>query len=120
MSLALLPTNSLWFESFAEGCLKLKGRDVRQDWALPLPVLHAILEILEIEWLRADCWADRHRVACAGAFSVVAFCGSFRGNEVILTDLYGLSKYLTEKGQEGIILHQWPLKRTQGSRSGHG
>jgi len=104
MSPALLPTNSLWFERFAEGCLKRMGQDVRQDWALPLPVLHAILEILEVEWHRADCWADRHRVTCAGAFSEVAFCGSFRGNEVFLTDLFGLSKYLADLGQETFVI----------------
>jgi hypothetical protein len=92
MSLTLLPTNSLWFEHFAEGCLKRMGQDVRQDWALPLPVLHAVLKLLEVEWDKAECWEDRHRVACAGAFSVIAFCGLFHGNEVFLTDLFGLSK----------------------------
>jgi hypothetical protein len=104
MCLSLLPTNSLWFERFAEGCLKRMGQDVRQDWALPLPVLHAMLDILEMEWEKADCWEDRHRTACAGAFSMVAFCGSFRGNEIFLTDLFGLSKYLAELEHESFVI----------------
>jgi hypothetical protein len=104
MSLTLLPTNSLWFERFADGCLKRMGQEVRQDWALPLPVLQNLLELLEDEWYSADDWNTRHRIACAGSFSVIAFCGSFRGNEVFLMDLYGLSKYLTNLTQESFVI----------------
>jgi hypothetical protein len=96
MSLSLLPTNSLWFERFADGCLKRMGQDIRQEWAITLLAIHNLLDILEDEWDRAAGWHDRHRIACAGSFVVVAFCGSFRGNEVFLTDLFGLSKYLNE------------------------
>ncbi len=104
MSLASLPTNSIWLERFAEGCLKHMGQEVRQDWALPLPVLHVLLELLEDEWYQAEGWMDKHRVAITGCFSVVAFCGSFRGNEVFLTDLYGLSKYLVELVDEPFVI----------------
>jgi len=47
MSLTLLPTNSLWFERFAQGCLKRMGQDVRQDWAVTLPTIHNLLETLD-------------------------------------------------------------------------
>jgi hypothetical protein len=104
MSLTLSPTNSLWFERFSEGCLKRMGQEVRQDWALPLPVLHALLEVLENEWHRMEAWPDRHRIVCAGCFAVVAFCGSFRGNKVFLTDLYGLNKYLEELVGESFVI----------------
>jgi hypothetical protein len=77
MSLTLLPTNSLWFERFAQGCLKRMGQDVRQDWAETLPTIHNLLETLDDEWEAADTWEVRHRVASAGAFVVIAFCGSF-------------------------------------------
>lgn len=96
MSLTNLPTNSLWFERFALGCLRRMGQDVRQDWAIPLDAIHALLTALDGEWCRDLDWAGRHRTASVGAYIVVAFCGSFRGNEVFLTDLFGLEKYLRE------------------------
>jgi hypothetical protein len=104
MSLALLPTNSLWFERFADGCLKRMGQDIRQDWAIPLPVLHCLLDLLEDEWDRSMTWEDRHKAAMAGGYAAVAFCGSFRGNEVFLTDLYGLSKYLVELADKPFVI----------------
>jgi hypothetical protein len=104
MSLTLLPTNSLWFERFSEVCLKCMGQEVRQDWALTLAVLHALLEVLEDEWHCAEAWPDRHCITRAGCFAVIAFCGSFRGNEVFLTDLYGLRKISGRTGW-GILRH---------------
>lgn len=80
------------------------GQEVCQDWALPLSILHALLELLEDEWYRAESWAAKHRVAIAGCFSVIAFCRSFCGNEVFLTDLHGLSKYYTELEGETFII----------------
>jgi hypothetical protein len=44
-------------------------------------------------------------MASAGAFVIIAFCGSFRGNEVFLTDLFGLGKYEAElKGEDHVIV----------------
>ena len=74
MSLTNLPTNSLWFERFALGCLRRMGQDVRQDWAIPLDAIHALLTALDGEWCRDLDWAGRHRTASVGAHIVVAFC----------------------------------------------
>jgi hypothetical protein len=104
MSLALLPTNSLWFERFTEGCLKRMGQDMRQDWAIHLLALHSLLEVLDEECDRTVGWADQHRVACTGSFAAVAFCGSFWGHKVFLTDLYSLSKYLTEMADKPFVI----------------
>ncbi len=52
--------------------------------------------MLNNEWALAERWIDRHKVACVGAYTVIAFCGSFKGNEVFLTDLFGLAKYSVE------------------------
>ncbi len=98
LSFAAMPTNSLWFERFAQGCLKRMGQEIRQDWAIPLEAIHGILIMLNGEWALAERWVDQHKLACAGAFTVIAFCGSFRGNEVFLTDLFGLAKYAHELG----------------------
>ena len=53
LSLTDLPTNSSWFERFAQGCLRRMGQDVRQDWAIPVDTIHALLRALNREWGRA-------------------------------------------------------------------
>jgi len=104
LSFAMMPTNSLWFERFAQGCLKCMGQDLRQDWAIPLDVLHSLIHLLDGEWALAERWVDRHKIACAGSFAIIAFCGSFRGNEVFLIDLYGLTKYSQELAQADHVI----------------
>jgi hypothetical protein len=96
--LMLSHTQSLWFERFSQGCIRRMGQDVRQDWAIPLPTMHGLMNRLEEEW-RGTMEGEviqRELIASIAAYSVVAFCGSFRGPEVFLTDLGGLRKYLDE------------------------
>jgi hypothetical protein len=103
------PTQSTWFERFSAGCLRRMGQEVRQDWAIPLPAMHALIGILEQEWATATELKDRSLIASIGAYSLIAFCGSFRGNEVFLTDLHGLRKYCSElQGKDHVIV---PLLR---------
>jgi hypothetical protein len=90
--LSTCPTNSLWFERFCKGCFKRMGQESHQDLAMSIKVLLALLEILEAEWLAAD-GQIREGLAMVGAFVCIAFGGSFRGDEVFHTDLYGLLKY---------------------------
>ncbi len=90
------PTQSLWFERFSQGCIRRMDQEVRQDWAIPLPVMHGLMEVLEDEWLKSPDCVVREQVASLGAFAVIAFCGSFRGSEVFLTDLHGLRKLMEE------------------------
>jgi hypothetical protein len=80
------------------------GQDVRQDWAVPLPVIHALLEVLEMEWSGLVHLDSRKLIANLGAYTVIAFCGSFRGNEVFLTDLNGRKKYLVELAGKDFVI----------------
>lgn len=98
------PTQSLWFERFAQGCLRRMGQDVRQDWAITIEAMGALMDVLEKEWGTATLWAEKDKIASAGAYSVVAFCGSFRGNEVFLVDLLGLRRYLRELNKEKYVI----------------
>jgi len=99
------PTQSTWFERFSAGCLRRMGQDVRQDWAIPLPAMHALVELLEKDWAEATTARERNLVASIGAYSLIAFCGSFRGNEVFLTDLHGLRKYCQDlEGKDHVII----------------
>lgn len=90
------PTQSLFFERFSRGCLCRMGQIVKQDWAIPLPVVHALLETLESDWTEAQKLGrrDQELIGMLGAYVVIAFCGSFRGNEVFLADMHGAAKYL--------------------------
>jgi hypothetical protein len=76
------------------------GQDVRQDWAIPLPAMHGLMRVLDDEWLCATEHEHRERLTSIGAYSLIAFCGSFRGPEVFLTDLHGLRKYLSECNEQ--------------------
>jgi hypothetical protein len=101
------PTQSKWFEMFSQGCVRRMGQDVCQDWAIPLPAMHALLNILEREWVQADGATACERIASLGAFAVIGFCGSFRGSEIFLTDLFGLRKFLkdTERlGRDHVVI----------------
>ncbi len=88
------PTQSQWFEKFSKGCLSRMGQVVKQDMAVSLELMHALVEMLEKEWEHASTTSQRSAVASVGAYATIAFCGSFRGPEVFLTDLFGLNKYL--------------------------
>lgn len=131
--LNLCDTHSTWFEHFAAGCLRRMGQEIRQDRAISLPVMHALLHYLEDEWIITSNPTTRFLVASLGAYSVVAFCSSFRGTEVFLTDLHGLRKYLDAprsaqelphviipllgrlKGENGEKYHLTPLCSTTSS-----
>jgi hypothetical protein len=101
------PTQSKWFEHFTLGCVRRMGQDVRQDWAITLPTMHALLNLLDKEWLEAPDFTTKELVCSIGAFALIAFCGSFRGPEVFLVDLHGLIKYcmeLKDKGQSDHVI----------------
>jgi len=106
--LSSCPSHSLWFERFAKGCLRRMGQEVRQDLAISVKVLLALLDLLEGEWLVDTSAHGRETKVFIGAYSVIAFGGSFRGSEVFLTDLYGLGKYsqtpLLENGSRYVII----------------
>jgi hypothetical protein len=100
------PTHSLWFERFVKGCFHRMGQETHQDLALSIGVILELLNILEAEWNAPD--ASREELAYVGSFICITYAGSFRGNEVFHTDLYGLLKYLElpliEAGQRYVLI----------------
>jgi hypothetical protein len=102
------PTHSLWFERFTRGCLSRMGQIVRQDMAVSLGLMHAFLTRLDQEWVGATTVPEKSLIASLGAYASIAFCGSFRGSEVFMVDLYGLRKYyqdhLSAGGKEYLII----------------
>jgi hypothetical protein len=110
------------------------GQEVHQDWAIPLDMMYALLDYLNKEWIGAEDHDTKLLVASIGAYSIIAFCGAFRGPEVFLVDLHGLCKFLLDwehlnkhecvivpllgrfKGETGenIISPPWPPLHHQG------
>lgn len=89
------PTQSLWFERFSKGCLYRMGEVVKQDLAISIDVMLCMMKLFDDEWLRTPDGWDRSEIASVALYSIIAFCGSFRGHEVFLVDLFGLTKYET-------------------------
>lgn len=98
------PTYSDWFGRFKQGCLRRMGQDVRQDWAITLHAMGALMQLLEREWQRSAGEMQKLAIAQGGAYALIAFCGSFRGNEVFLVDLFGLRKYLQELKEKNFVM----------------
>jgi hypothetical protein len=99
------PTQSLFFEWFSLGCVRRMGQEARQNWAITLPTIHALLDSLEAEWISELDPSQREMVGMLGAYVTIAFCGSFRGNKVFLVDLFGAFKYLrSPEVEEGTVI----------------
>ena len=88
------PTYSGWFTDFSLGCLRRMGQEVRQDMAISILVMHALLDQFDKEWNDTQDPHARFWISSLAAYSVICFCGSFRGPEGFLVDLFGLRKYL--------------------------
>ena len=91
--LTTCPTQSLWFERFSKGCLYRMGEEVKQDLAISIEVMHCLMKLFNDEWMKTPMSWDKSEIASVALYCIIAFCGSFRGHEVFLVDLFGLLKY---------------------------
>jgi hypothetical protein len=72
---------------------------VKQDHAISLDLMHALLSLLEKEWEEATTDSVQAKLASIATFSLMAFCGSlFRGPEVFL--VFVCSGYLRSHGRK--------------------
>jgi hypothetical protein len=93
-------TNSALFTMFIKGCEKRMGRIIKQDMALSVDILLAVLRSLEITWNESEGEAVQHRnSALLGACLVIGFCSALRGNEIFLVESTSLCKY-KDMGQD--------------------
>jgi hypothetical protein len=91
------PTYGEFVERFMRGMHKRMGEISRPDRALPLDVLLEICKILEREW----AWpvSDKQALAMEASFYLIAYCCALRGEEIQMTDLFGMLK-LWEAGEK--------------------
>jgi len=98
------PTYGLWFERFMYGCHKRMGEILKQDMGMSIDAMHAYCDIGEEAFNDASSPDEKLREALLTLYGIVSFCGGLRGEEVPLTDLFGLIKHLDE-GREDDIPH---------------
>lgn len=91
MSVTKCPTYGEFFERFMRGMHKRMGEISRLDRALSLDVLLEICRILEREW--EESFTDKMTLAMEASFYLVAFCCALRGEEIQLTNLFGMLKH---------------------------
>jgi hypothetical protein len=86
------PIKSQWYERFLLGMHKRMGDKVKQDEAISIEQMVALMDVFERDWEKV--MKDKHRtdnqvreILFPALFSVLAFCGALRGEEVPLMDL---------------------------------
>lgn len=95
------PTHSFFFFRFMMGLHRRIGEIVKPDEPITIDILHAILRILETECLRASSSDAPNRmdklmdVSRIGAWHVIGFCASSRGEEMpLMIELAGTKESL--------------------------
>jgi hypothetical protein len=96
------PTKSQWFSRFMVGMHKRMGDLTKQDEAISVELMVALMDEFEKDWglVNRDRLATDGEVAevlFPALFAVTAFCGALRGEEVPLMD-FGATKEFTAAG----------------------
>ena len=105
MYVTTCPTNSYWFDKFANGLHKRQGDMVKPDMGLSVEQMVALMDMLVQEWdASEEGSAQRAEVLFTALFVVSAYLGGLRGEEVPLMDLAGMIKYL----DEGLAHRRYP------------
>jgi hypothetical protein len=94
------PTNKQWYSRFLHGLHARVGDSTKQDMAISIEVMHALMDSFEKDWI--DCSArgapDKEKAAILfpALFSIVTFCASLRGEETPLMEVSGALKHFEE------------------------
>jgi hypothetical protein len=90
------PTQKFWFSRFMEGLHKRVGEIRMPDRILSIEEVHAIDRTLEREWKHARSRVDQKRISEMGTWMSGGVCTGLRGEEMLLIDLYGTAKSVTQ------------------------
>jgi hypothetical protein len=98
------PVKSQWYKRFLKGMHKRMGDSVKQDEAISIEQMLALMEMFEKDWRKVVRNPRRthpqlREVLFPALFLVLAYCGALRGEEVPLMDL-DVTKNFTESGLE--------------------
>jgi hypothetical protein len=101
------PTKSQWFSRFMQGMHKRMGDVTKQDEAISVELMGALMDEFEKDWIAVTrdglaTDAEISEVLFPALFAVTAFCGALRGEEVPLMDL-AATKEFTEAGMATVM-----------------
>ncbi|KAG7373554.1 hypothetical protein IV203_034278 [Nitzschia inconspicua] len=113
-----VPTHSFWFSTrFMVGLHKRHGEIIKQDWPLPIEVLHAVGKLLESQWRRTSDKGERKRCEEMGVWFTAGFCAALRGEEMLQIELAGTAnslKFMKDEATPHFCLRI--LGRTKGNQ----
>ncbi len=91
------PTQSRFFTQFMKGCEKRMGRLVKQNRALSIEILKALMHDYELELLSNKTTDKRKRfVTIFMGYLMVTYAGALRGGEGFMVEATSLCKYILE------------------------
>jgi hypothetical protein len=96
------PTKSQWFSRFMAGMHKRMGDMMKQDEAISVELMVALMDEFKKDWIAATqdrlaTVSELCEVLFPALFAAMAFCGALRGEEVLLMD-FGATKEFTGAG----------------------
>ncbi|KAG7368517.1 hypothetical protein IV203_031260 [Nitzschia inconspicua] len=113
-----VPTHSFWFSTrFMVGLHKRHGEIIKQDWPLPIEVLHAVGKLLESQWRRTSDKGEQKRCEEMGVWFTAGFCAALRGEEMLQIELAGMAnslKFMKDEATPHFCLRI--LGRTKGNQ----
>jgi hypothetical protein len=90
------PTHGDWFERFSKGMHERMGDLVKQDLAISIEQMHALMARFERRWvLASEDLVLQQSVLFPALFSIIAFCCGLRGEELPLLSLCGIKRHLS-------------------------
>lgn len=83
------PTEGIWFNKFMDG-VDIRMADItKQDRAVSLPIMHALMDSYEADWREGGDNMELNEIGAA-LFTTITFCSGMRGYETMWTDLAAL------------------------------
>jgi hypothetical protein len=99
-------THGDWFERFTKGMHQRMGDNVRQDLAITIEQMHALMHRYELRWEQSGTNRLLQEATLFPAlFSIVCFCCALRGEEVPLMSLTGTRLRLDEGERHPTMPH---------------
>jgi hypothetical protein len=103
-------TKLQWFSRFMEGMHERMGDMTKQDEAISVELMGALMEEFEKDWVRVTSGLERSDAEVAevlfpALFSVLACCGALQGEEVTLFD-FAATKEFAEAGLEAAMVER--------------
>lgn len=118
LTLTNCPTDSFWFSRWSKGCETRMGYILKQDKAISLDLLKALISSFSNEILNcSQSKTEKLNLVNGLAYTAIMFGGSFRGSEGLKLDLKALIKDF-EKGNSDSHKHPHVVIPLQGRFKG--